>query len=76
MARSAIDNLIISLPYDTTTKYRRYEFETRWFDLLERCRPASYVTAVLGFRSATTSVSLQKFPRSDRFAGASRRGGK
>lgn len=46
MAKTTIDRLIINSPYEEPARYRRYDRETRAFDLIEgKRRPAGYVVA-------------------------------
>jgi hypothetical protein len=42
MARTTIDRLIITAPYEETALHWRYERETQLFDLVEDRRPADF----------------------------------
>ena len=45
MARTTIDRLVITSPYEEPARHWKYERETRLFDLAEGRRPAGYVVA-------------------------------
>jgi hypothetical protein len=65
MARSTIDRLIMSPPYEAPQRHRRYDRETRTFDLLDGRRPAGYV------RASEASKDFDDPGRSDRLRGRS-----
>ncbi len=51
MPHTTIDRLIVNSPYEDPARHRRYDRETRPFDLVEGRRPAGYVAATSGSRS-------------------------
>lgn len=51
MPRTTIDRLIVNSPYEEPVKHRRYERESRLFDLVEGRHPAGYVVASDEFKA-------------------------